>query len=242
MKRFLPCLLAVAALAAPAVASANGVVLKVDRASHLAAVTRGGTSVALVHTAARLHVGQRVALQARTLRNGTLAATSVRVTGRTKHVRFRGLLLARDRGHMVVSAAGAVISLDKRAADAAPKPGAQVEVEAQVEDDEGLEVEDVDVVTPTAPGGRIEGRLTLGTGQITVSSEHMSLVLKVPAGLDLSAFRNGDEVLATFSQQADGSLVLTKLARDDDNEDEHEDGDDDHGGDHHGGGGGGGDD
>ena len=80
MKRLLVSLVVVAALAAPATALANGVVLKVQRANHLVAVTRPGLKVSLVHTSAasRLHVGQRVALTARTLRNGTLASSAAR--------------------------------------------------------------------------------------------------------------------------------------------------------------------
>ena len=70
------------------------------------------------------------------------------------------------------------------------------------------------VVAPVAPGGQIEGHLTLGTTSVTVSSEHMTLVLNVPAGFDLTKFKNGDEVLATFTQQADGTLVLTALSGD----------------------------
>jgi hypothetical protein len=43
----------------------------------------------------------------------------------------------------------------------------------------------------------------------------MSLVLTVPTGFDLSPFTNGQEVLATFAQQSNGSLLLTALAGDD---------------------------
>ena len=61
-------------------------------------------------------------------------------------------------------------------------------------------------------------------------SEHLNLSLKVPAGFDLTAFRTGDEVLAEFSQAADGSLTLTRLSTADDDEDTDDDG---HDGDHH---------
>jgi Cu/Ag efflux protein CusF len=238
MKRLILVLLAGAVLAAPGVAKASGVVLKVDRASKLVAVTRTANRVALVHTGARVHVGQRVAMNARALRNGTFAATGVHVVGRTKHVRFRGMLLARSHGRLVVSAGGAVISLrsakrtTSSAGDSGPQPGSQVEVEAQVENDE-LETEDVTVVAPAAPGGSIEGHLTaIGTGTVTVTSEDMSLVLKVPAGIDLTKFKTGDEVLATFTQGPDGSLTLTQLAGDEnaqeaDDQGEIENGDDD---------------
>lgn len=254
MKRLLISLVAVAALAAPSAALANGVVLKVQRGNHLVAVTRAGTKVALVHTtaAARLHVGQRVALAARTLRNGTLAASTVRVVGRAHAVRFRGLLLAKTRTRLVVSAGGAVISMHRgsrttaSANDTGPAPGATVDVTATVGDNDDLDETAVNTVSADAPGGAIEGKLTLGTGKITVVSEHMALVLNVPTGFDLSKFANGDEVLAQFTQGADGTLTLTALSGDDNAQqaDENDDNGNDGGdGDHHGGdGGGGGDD
>jgi hypothetical protein len=222
MKRLILLLAVSAALLAPAGALASGVVLKVQQGSQLVAVTRSPTRVVLVHTsaAARLHVGQRVALTARTLRNGTLSAATVRVVGRARTVRFRGLLLAKSRTNLVVSAGGAVISIHRgsrttaSARDGGPPTGSLVAVQATVGADDELDAEDVSVVTATAPGGSIEGHLTLGTGTVTVGAEHMTLVLKVPTGFNLTGFANGDEVLASFSQQADGSLVLTRLSGD----------------------------
>jgi hypothetical protein len=251
MKRLILLLALSAALLAPAGALASGVVLKVQPASHLVAVTRSATRVALVHTsaAARLHVGQRVSLSARTLHNGTLSAASVRVLGRAHTVRFRGLLLAKSRTNLVVSAGGAVISIHRgtrstsSARDGGPQPGSQVAVQATVGADDELDADDVSVVTAMAPGGSIEGHLTLGTTSVTVSSEHMTLVLNVPAGFALTSFANGDEVLATFVQQADGTLVLTQLSSDenaqraDDDNGDGDGGGDGHGGDGHGGGG-----
>ena len=252
MKRLMFSLAISAALLAPAGALASGgVVLKVQKTSHLVAVTSSPTHVALVHTsaAARLHVGQRVSMTARTLRNGTLAAATVRVVGRAHTIRFRGLLLAKSRTRLIVSAGGAVISLHRSsrstssARDTGPVPGSQVAVQATVGADDELDEEDVTVVAATAPGGSIEGHLTLGTGTITVSSEHMTLVLNVPTGFDLTAFKTGDEVLATFAQQTDGTLLLTQLSGDENAQqaDEGDDHDGDHGGGGDGGGGGGGD-
>lgn len=59
----------------------------------------------------------------------------------------------------------------------------------KIDDDDELEVEHVKLVSATAPGGKILGRLTIGTGTVTVTDDHMSLVLKVPSGFDLSKFR-----------------------------------------------------
>jgi hypothetical protein len=252
MKRLLISLVAVVALAAPSAALANGVVLKVQRGNHLVAVTRTGTKVALVHTAAasRLHVGQRVSLSARTLRNGTLAASSVRVVGRAHTVRFRGLLLAKSRTRLVVSAGGAVIAVHRggrstaSASDDGPAPGTTVEVTATVGQNDDLDENEVSTVSADTPGGSIEGKLTIGTGKITIVSEHMALVLNVPTGFDLTAFATGDEVLAKFTQGADGTLTLSAISGDDnaqeaDQGDDHGDGHDgDNGGDNGGSGGG----
>lgn len=247
MKRLIVLSIAALALLVPSAALASGVVLKVQRATHLVAVTRGTTKVSLVHTAAssRLHVGQRVSLQARALRNGTYAASSVRVLGRAGKVHFRGLLLAKSHARLVVSAGGAVITV-KRAAratasarDDGPKPGTVVDITATVGSGDELDEDAVSTVSADHPGGAIEGKLTLGTGKITVVSEHMALVIGVPAGFDLSAFQNGDEVLATFAQQPDGTLLLSALSGDQ-NAQEADDNGQDGGGDHQGDGGGGG--
>jgi hypothetical protein len=233
MKRSIMVAAAATALVIPSTALANGVVLKVQRTTHLVAVATTPTRVALVHTGAALRVGQRVEVAARTLRNGTFAASSVRVVGRAHRVRFRGLLLAKDRHHVVVSAGGAVVAVGGTPPATTPAPGTTIDVTATVTPTGELEDEDVDAA-PTSPGGKIEGRLTLGTGTVTVTSEHLMLVLRVPAGLDLSAFRNGDEVLASFTQDATtGALTLTTLSGDEDAQQADEN-DDDHGGDHHG--------
>jgi hypothetical protein len=93
-----------------------------------------------------------------------------------------------------------------------------------------LNEDDVTVIVPLAPGGSIEGHLTLGATTVTVSSEHMTLVLNVPAGFDLTTFATGDEVLATFSQQTDGTLALTQLSGDENAQQADDDGDNADGG------------
>lgn len=246
MKRLLILLVVGSAMLVPSAALASGVVLKVQPSSHLVALTTTGSHVALYHSAAasRVHVGQRVTVSARRLGNGTFAASKLRVVGRASKVHFRGLLLAKSSTRWLVSAGGAVISVHRgsrttsSARDGGPKVGSTVDVQATVGSDDELDDDVVTVVSATAPGGTIEGRLTLGTGTITVSSEHMSLVIKVPAGIDLTAFKLGDEVVADFTQGTDGSLTLTRLSTTDDNQDTNDDdqgdgggGDGGHGGD-----------
>jgi Cu/Ag efflux protein CusF len=246
MKRLVLFLIVTAALLAPSAALASGVVLKVQKAAHLAAITNGKTKVSLVHTSAKLRVGQRVTVNGRSLRNGTVAASSVRVIGRARTVHFRGLLLKKSGTRMVLSAGGAIISVKRGAVrstssanDTGPQPGTVVDVTATVSSTDELDEDNVTTVSADAPGGAIEGKLTLGTGKITVVSEHMALVINVPSTFDLSKFKAGDEVLAKFTQGADGTLTLTDLSGDDnvqeaDNNDDGDNNDDegDHGDDH----------
>jgi hypothetical protein len=222
MKRLLLLTIAAAAFVVPSTALAGGVVLKVDRAAHLVAVAQTKTKVALVHTSAasKLHVGQRVAMQARALRNGTYSAAGVRVVGRASKVSFRALLLEKTSTRYVVTAGGAVIALHRGRSTASasdggtPAPGTTIQVTATVGQNDDLDEDQMTTVSADHPGGAIEGVLTLGNGTITVVSEHLALVLNVPAGFDLSSFQNGDQVLAVFAQQPDGTLLLTSLSGD----------------------------
>jgi hypothetical protein len=252
MRRLVLFLIVAGVLLVPSAALASGVVLKVQNATHLVAVTNGKTKVNLVHTAAKLHVGQRVALSGRTLRNGTLAASSIRVLGRAHTVHFRGLLLKKSGARMVLSAGGAIISVHRgarttsSASDTTPTTGATVDVTATVGANDQLNATTVSTAAADPLGGKIEGTLTIGTGTITVKSDEMNLTIKVPTGFVLTGFANGDEVLATFSQQADGSLLLTDLSgdgnaqeADGDNSDNNGDNSDGDNGDGNGGGGGG---
>ena len=128
-------------------------------------------------------------------------------------MKFRGLLLSvAPEGRAVVSAGGAVIVLEGHSPSAVA-PGSIVDVIATVEDDDDLDETQMTVFSPSSPGGMIEGRLTIGTGTIAVTSERQSLVIGVPTGFDLTGFVQGEEVLATFAQLPNGSLALVEALR-----------------------------
>jgi hypothetical protein len=232
---------AVAAFAVPGTAAArNGIVVKVDRPAALTAVAGAHGSVVLVHTKANVKLGQKVSFQAQQRANGTLASTGFRVVGVASRVHVRGVVLAHRATGYVISAHGAVLPIRvlRRTSSASdtgvPPVGATVDVTATIADDT-LDQEDAQPVLADARSGAIEGHLvTAPAGTIAVRSSGLTLVIAVPAGFVTSKFALGDEVLASFQRQADGSLVLTALAANDDDEQEDE-GDDDHGGDHHGG-------
>src|SRR5205823_12161093 len=155
MKRLAVFLVVAAALVAPSAAFASGVVLKVQRATHLVAVTRSNTKVALVHTnaAGRLKVGERVDMTARTLRNGTMAASAVKVVGHAQKVEFRGLVLKKDRARFVLSAGGAIVTVNRDAAenDNDVQAGEMVAVTANVDNQDELDEDNLNPVDAAHP-------------------------------------------------------------------------------------------
>ncbi len=243
-KPLLLLILTTALLALPGVAHAartSGVVVKVDRQSRTIAVAQARGRVALVHAGApkALRIGSRVSLNLRRLANGSYAGSELRVVGSARRTHVSGIVLRRRANGFALSASGAVLAIHAQhaarttasALAGSPPVGSNVDVDVEIDDD-GLGAAYVDVLDPHAATGSIKGRLTIGVHNITVTDDGVSVLLTVPAGFDLSHFRSGQEVIAHFSRQPDGSLTLTSLAADDniaeaDDEDEIEDDDDD---------------
>ena len=76
-------------------------------------VTRGSArTVRAPSKFRRLRVGQRVAVDARTLPDGTYAAATVRGQGRVSQVRFRGIVVRHDRRarRLILSAGDSVFA------------------------------------------------------------------------------------------------------------------------------------
>jgi hypothetical protein len=209
------------------------------------AQAHGQVSLLHVSTTARVRVGSRLAFSARRLANGTLAATQLRVLGRAQRTQVRGTVLASRANRIVLSAHGAVLTIScgaatrmvQSSASGAPRVGSRVEIEIEIENEnEELAADEIRILATTADAGLIRGRLALNAnGTITVADEGVSLTFTVPAGFDLTRFRTGDEVIAFFLRNADGSLSLKVLAgdenvRDDDDDDHDDDHDVDRGG------------
>lgn len=234
---------ALAAAAVPGTAAAqSGIVVKVDRAAALTAVAGTHGSVALVHAKATAKMGQRVTFQSQARSNGTLSATGFQVVGTATRVHVRGIVLAHQRTGYVISAHGAVLPIRvlRRTSSASdtgtPPVGTTVDVTASISGSQ-LDQQSAQPVLTDARSGAIEGRLvTAPAGTIAVRSSGLTLVISVPATISTTAFKVGDEVLASFQRQADGSLLLTALAAnsqgDDENDDSSDDSSDDNGGDH----------
>lgn len=236
MRKLVLPLLAAAALAAPALASAapaTGVVLKVDRKAGRIAVADAAGKVSLVHLRAgvAVKVGRRVRLDLRGLRNGTFAASRVRVLGVARTAHVRGYVVAvHARRSFTLAAQGAVLTLHRGSTPAArghalrtiqartdggPAVGSQVDATVTAGADGRLDATQVTEVAPSASVGAIGGTLTaLGATSLTVHNDGATVTLAIAPGFDTSAFALGDQVLAYFTKQADGSLGLTALSAD----------------------------
>lgn len=216
---------AATALLAPGVASAaqkRGAIVKIDAKTGLVAVAQSRGAVALVHvqTVRGLRPGAIVAFDARYLKNGTLAGTRVRVVGRARrfHVRAFVIGVRKSKRTAILSARGAVLSvrLPKRVRSLAsahgsdtPTPGSVTDVTVSVSGDGSLAATQVKEVNPSASAGQISGKVTaVGSGSITVAAGGGSVTMNVPAGIDVSKYAVGDDVLAYFDAAADGTYTL----------------------------------
>lgn len=216
---------AATALLAPGVASAaqkRGAIVKIDAKTRLVAVAQSRGAVALVHvqTVRGLRPGAIVAFDARYLKNGTFAGTRVRVVGRARrfHVRAFVIGVRKSKRTAILSARGAVLSvrLPKRVRSLAsahgsdtPTPGSVTDVTVSVSGDGSLAATQVKEVNPSASAGQISGKVTaVGSGSITVADGGGSVTMNVPAGIDVSKYAVGDDVLAYFDAAADGTYTL----------------------------------
>jgi hypothetical protein len=134
----------------------NGVIVAKD-AKRMAVVTVTRGSVRTMRAPSkfrRLCVGQSVAVNARTLPDGTYAAATIRGQGRVSQVRFRGIVVRHDRRarRLILSAGDSVFAASHdgpldvlRRARPGLTPGDKVKVDVDV-GDEALDADDGDEV------------------------------------------------------------------------------------------------
>lgn len=187
--------------------------------------------------APRLRVGQRLAVLARPLADGTFRARRVRVAGWAAKARLRAVVVRRDRtlGRYLVSAGGSVLSVRSggralaSAAGQGPQPGDQVVIAAtlsggtptatEVQTVGHVNVVELEGIFLSAQGGVL--RLAVASrGEVTVT---------VPAGMALPPFRAGDEVELAVAIDASGAFTLVSAQGDNEEESEGVDVDEDSG-------------
>jgi hypothetical protein len=227
------------ALAGPAsAASLHGTVVHHNSKAHsFALATRSGRLYA-IHARHLPRTGRTVSVLARRLRNGTYAATRIRVGGSRRHVRLRGVVTFATRRGLVVSARGVSLFVRRRAAGARAADSTQVGDEVEVEgtvDDQGQ----VDATTVTPTGAQqstvdLEGviiALDAGARTLTLSADDDeqsggTMTVTIPAGFDFSLFQVGQEVELQATPTGTGTFTAVQSSGDDNAQEADDAGDD----------------
>jgi hypothetical protein len=225
MKRgfaFVACVVAAAVLSGPAsAASFKGVIVAKD-AKRKAVVTVSAGAVRTVRAKrafVRLRVGQRVAVNARRLADGTFTARSLRPAGAGKHVRFRAVVVRGQRARLIVSAGSSVFALRLRGLgtlsagnDGKLGAGDKVAVEAGVGNGK-LEADPGDVEEiGHASVLELEGIFLATTKDgFDLAVVHRGLVhVVVPDGTIVPTFQAGDQIEVYVKVGEDGSFTFVK--------------------------------
>ena len=249
MKRALLIAVVVAVAAAlPATAGAaqwRGVVVaKEKNRGTIVTASRSGVvrTIRVESGLGKVHVGQRVAVKAKRLADGTFSLQKIRVVGKAAKARLRATVVRHQTrlGRIVVSAGGSVFALRSKSArrlahddDDGFEPGDRIDAHLSFDDDD-FEVYDADEV---GHAGLLELEgiyLETGTdGKIKLAVVHRGAVsVTVPGGFVLPPLTAGDELELLVSVGADGSFTLVSLENetsDDEDEGDDEDEDEDHG-------------
>jgi hypothetical protein len=259
VKRLLPLLVLLMAGSTPAAGAGSaawqGVIVAKDPARKAVATASAGGVVRTVRAPDRfgsLRVGQRLAVHARPLADGTYASTSVRVAGRATRTPLRAVVVRFDRkaSRYFVSAGASTFALRVRgaralaAAGAIAAPGDQIMTTVNVSTGtpQTQQVTQVGHVATV----RIEGIVTeLGSGTIKLVVAKAGFVtVTIPAGTTLGNIKQFDQVSLEVAVGTDGSFTLRSAATDqgagqganqppaqagddDDDEDDEDDEDDD---------------
>ena len=225
MKRALPIGVALAVLAVlPATASAGAwrgtIVAKEQNRGTVVTVSPRGV-VRTVRAPARvqkLHVGQRVAVKARRLADGTFKAQSVRVVGKAAHARIRATVVRQKRaGRLVVSAGGSTFVLRSRSArrvsstaDNGLDPGDEILADVSINEEE-VEIEDVDEVG-TTDLLELSGRFASFTApNLVINAGGGTITITVPGTMRLPPLSSGDEVDLLVSVGARNAFTLAAI-------------------------------
>ena len=224
-----PIALTLSAGAAQAKVVKGTVVHRNARAHSFVVADRSGRLTA-IHSPRFVRVGSLVVVSAYGLRNGTLAARSIRIVGRRSQTRVRGVVTHVDTagGTFTLSTRGVsmLVSRTRRghvsSVDALPTVGTTVSVAGQLDGQGDLEAQTVTETGTQASGIYLEGTvLAIDTvaRTLTISAEDtaqsgQSITVTVPASLELSTFTVGEEVELQATLQPDGTYLLQGSASD----------------------------
>lgn len=199
MRRKIPLVVGLAAacaVAIPAQARAGGiggiVVAKQHARGMLVVVRPNGVGLAVSGVLEAAKVGDRVALEGATPRNGLMRASGLRVSAHVRRALIRGVVVRRLPQSLLVATGRSVvrIRLGARAVSSVsdhrgPAAGTIGEFRVRFDDDDLVEEAPM-VPVGQAAGVRIEGTVT-STSPLVVSVEGLPLTITVPAGMTLPA-------------------------------------------------------
>ena len=227
------------AVALPTTASAAGwrgvVVAKEKNRATIVTTSKSGVvrTLRAGKTLAKVRVGQRVAVKATRLADGTFRLQNLRVVGKASRAHVRATVVRHQTrlGRLVVSAGGSVFALGTSGRRLSHDdgdgfdPGDLLDLHLDIDDD--LEIDDVDEVGH-AGLLELEGIFLETVGStLKLAVVHRGAVsVAVPGGFVLPLLHPGDELELLVSVAPDGAFTLMSVRNedeDDDDEDENED-------------------
>ena len=225
MKRFLA-FVAFAAVAAALTGTADaarfkGVVVAKDakRKALVTATAKGAVRTVRTRRYGSFRLGQRVLVNGARRPDATWTGSLVRAVGKTRQVRFSGVVVTSESSRMIVSAGGSVFALrvtgfgaSSLANDGHFEPGDKVDVDADVKKGH-IEAGSRDIDrTGHAESLVLEGifLFTKGDG-FDMAVVHRGLVhVSVPAEMVLPEFKAGDQIVVVVSVSTAGKFSFVK--------------------------------
>jgi hypothetical protein len=218
---------ALAHAATPAVAHGatirGAVVAKQAKRHVLVVALRRGTVVSARVSARQLQrtrVGSRLVLAGARLADGSFHVSHQRRVGRTNRARIHVVVVKANARRLLVAGGGSAFSLRLThrtrllASARGPHPGDEVQAEVELGDAEavGTTVQS----TGQAPLIEFSGVVTaIDAGSFTVSSDGISTVVQLPAGVDLPAVVHVGSEVEVVASISGSTLTLTTIKLDD---------------------------
>jgi len=211
----------------------SGVVVDWAARAHTATVALPGGRLLAVHARRAVRPGARVRLGALgALPDGSFRAR-LRVIGHVDTALVRGTVVARlGLRAVALGAPGTTVAVHLGAAPRigvqramevganVPPVGAQVSGQVSINADGELSAPDLNEDSAPVAGQTLDVEGTIatidpagGTLTLSVSDDDLNatLAITVPAGIDISSLKAGDEVELSVTQNADGSFTLASL-------------------------------
>jgi hypothetical protein len=211
-------------------ATLKGVVVHKNSRAHSFVIADRQGHLSAIHVKRAPRTGRTVVVNAHRLRNGTWAASKIRVGHAAHRARIHGTVTFVNavKRAFVVSARGVSLLVHRghrgraAAADALPPVGTVVTVDINVEDNGDVNATGVDEQGQDHNGIDLEGTvLAIDTAARTLSissdddeQSSSALTVHVPASFDLTKFHVGDSVELIVSLNPDGSYTLEQSSND----------------------------